>query len=501
MDIKLLDNIFKIYGYELKDSSSDYRIYVLLQGMYYGAEIIPLTNKDLSDIVEQYSKLGYACNINKLVSEDEVENYLFKGFFQTQLANKKIEKRYLDFTKKQIKHYGDSNIRYQYINVPYVSNDIDKINHGDDSIVLDVTNILKRKGAHLIIIEAAAGFGKTCTAFELFYSFKNRTDSIKPLFTELSRNREAKRFKYVLWSEIEAEYNSLIKSNLVIYNIQKGRIPLIIDGFDELLSKNIDSGKGDKINDFEQVETMLSTIGELLKGDAKIILTSRKTAIFSGEDFNTWVESYSNTFSVVRFQIEKPEVKHWLSVSRLEALNNQQVPLEHISNPVLLTYLKNIPDAEFDTLIKESNSLIDKYFEYLLTREQERQHLYIPPTDQLIIFKNLSKDFALFNVTCDNRNFVKELIIDDNEALLKKYRLLTPNKPTIEELADTLTNHALLDRIGSNDYVGFINEFVYGILLGNALIENDSSFREEKNLPEELIEQAVTAFNYQTKGV
>lgn len=498
MDIIFLDHIFKTYGYELKDSSSDYRIYVLLQGMYYGAEIIPLTNNDLSEVVEQYSKLGYACNINKLTSEDEIETYLFKGFFQTKLADKKIEKRYSDFAKKQTKHYGDSNVKYQYINVPYISNDIDKTNHGDDSIILDVNNILKRKGAHLIIIEAAAGFGKTCTAFELFYSFKNRTDSIKPLFTELSRNREAKRFKYVLWSEIEAEYNSLIKSNLVIYNIQKGRIPLIIDGFDELLSKNIDSGKGEKINDFEQVETMLSTIGELLKGDAKIILTSRKTAIFSGEDFNTWVESYSNTFSVIRFQIEKPEVKHWLSTDRFEALKNQQVPLEHISNPVLLTYLKNIPDSEFKILIKEPNSLIDKYFEYLLTREQERQHLYIPPVDQLTIFKNLSKDFTLFNVTCDNRNFVKELIIDDNEALLKKYRLLTPNKPTIEELADTLTNHALLDRVGNNDYVGFINEFVFGILLGNVLIENENFLKEENSLPEELIEQAITAFNYQT---
>ena len=498
MDINFLDHIFKTYGYELKDSSSDYRIYVLLQGMYYGAEIIPLTNNDLSEVVEQYSKLGYACNINKLTSEDEIETYLFKGFFQTKLADKKIEKRYSDFAKKQIKHYGDSNVKYQYINVPYISNDIDKTNHGDDSIILDVNNILKRKGAYLIIIEAAAGFGKTCTAFELFYSFKNRTDSIKPLFTELSRNREAKRFKYVLWSEIEAEYNSLIKSNLVIYNIQKGRIPLIIDGFDELLSKNIDSGKGEKINDFEQVETMLSTIGELLKGDAKIILTSRKTAIFSGEDFNTWVESYSNTFSVIRFQIEKPEVKHWLSTDRFEALNNQQVPLEHISNPVLLTYLKNIPDSEFKILIKEPNSLIDKYFEYLLTREQERQHLYIPPVDQLTIFKKLSKDFTLFNVTCDNRNFVKELIIDDNEALLKKYRLLTPNKPTIEELADTLTNHALLDRVGNNDYVGFINEFVFGILLGNVLIENENFLKEENSLPEELIEQAITAFNYQT---
>lgn len=501
MDIKKLDAVFEKYGYELKHPSSNYRIYVLPQGMYYGAEIVPInTDEDLSTITEQYSKLGYACKINNFTDEKAAEDYLFKGFFQTQLANKKIEKRYSDFAQKQIRHYGDSNIKYEYIHVPYVSNDIIISNKGERNIIQDVNDIIKRQGAHLIVIEAAAGFGKTCTAFELFYSFKNRTDFIKPLFTELSRNREAKKFKYVLWSEIESEYNSLIKSDLVIYNIQQGKIPLIIDGFDELLSKNIDTGRGEKINDFEQVETMLSTIGELLKTNAKIILTSRKTAIFSGEEFNSWVESYESAFSVIRFQIEKPEVKHWLTKHRLDELYKQQVPLEHISNPVLLTYLRNICDSEFCSLMKDPESIVDKYFEYLLTREQERQNLIIPPKDQLSIFKNLTKSFALFDVTCETRSFVKELIIDENDNLLKHYRTLSPNKPTLEELADTLTNHALLDRIGNNDYIGFINEFIHGILFGEVLLSENIKFLEkETSLPEDLLERAIISFSYEKK--
>lgn len=501
MNLKKLDAVFERYGYDLKHTTPNYRIYVLPQGMYYGAEIVPIdTDEDLSSITEQYSKLGYACKINHFADEKAAEDYLFKGFFQTQLANKKIEKRYSEFAQKQIRHYGDKNIKYEYIHVPYISNDIIANNEVGQNIIQDVGDIIKRQGAHLIVIEAAAGFGKTCTAFELFYSFKNRTDFIKPLFTELSRNREAKKFKYVLWSEIESEYNSLIKSDLVIYNIQQGKIPLIIDGFDELLSKNIDTGKGEKINDFEQVETMLSTIGELLKSNAKIILTSRKTAIFSGEEFNSWVESYENAFSVIRFQIEKPEVKHWLPRPRLDELYKQQVPLEHISNPVLLTYLRNICDEDFCLLMKDPDSLVDKYFEYLLTREQERQNLVIPPKDQLLIFKNLTKSFALFDVACETRSFVKELIIDENDSLLKHYRTLSPSKPTLEELADTLTNHALLDRIGNNDYIGFINEFIHGILFGEVLLSKGVDFLEkEVSLPEDLLERAIVSFSYEKK--
>lgn len=92
----------------------------------------------------------------------------------------------------------------------------------------------------------------------------------------MSRNRDAKQFKYILWSEIDKEKDTTAKQELVVYNIKKGKIPLIIDGFDELLSKNIDNGKAGQLNEFEQVETMLSTIGDLLTDEAKIILTSRK---------------------------------------------------------------------------------------------------------------------------------------------------------------------------------------------------------------------------------
>lgn len=501
MNTSELDILFKQYGYELKEQTDSYRIYLLHQGMYYGAEILMLDDSDFHDLQKRYSKLGYSTKVQHFSNTGQAEDYLFKGFFKTEFTTLSIQHRYDEFSQKQIKHYADASIQYEYIDVPFTMFSDTTIEGADGVHIVDsINNVINNPGAHLIIVEAAAGFGKTCTAFELYKSFQRFSDKAKPLFTELSRNREAKLFKYVLLSEIDNEYKSTISNDLVIYNIRKGRIPLIIDGFDELLSKDIDPGKVGMLNEFEQVETMLSTIGELLTDNAKVVLTSRRTAIFAGSEFAEWVESYKGKFDVVRFQIEKPNIRQWLRPERYDMISSHNISLGHISNPVLLTYLRNVQETEFVKLINEPESITDKYFEYLLNREQERQGLIIPYKDQMVIFENLAKIFMEFNITGDSRSFVKELIIEYNRSRLLYYRELTPTKQTIDELADTLTNHALLDRIGNNDYVGFVNEFVFGFLLGKAILRENPSFLDSVSiLSEDLLELSIVAFKYTHK--
>lgn len=320
MEIDLLDKLFEQYGYVHKEHNTSVCVYLLNQGMYHGAEVISLDDTDKSDIVNRYSKLGYSTKLQHFKTVDEAEKYLFTGFFNPKATKADINRRYNEFKEAQLRFYGNSDIEYKYINVPYfVYREADgDIKRGTKDVVSDIQEEITRKGAHLIIVEAAAGFGKTCTAYELYKSFLNSDQYTKPIFTELFNNRNAKQFKYVLWSEIDKEKDTTAKQDIVIYNIKKGRIPLIIDGFDELLSKDIDSGHNDQQDDFEQVETMLSTIGELLDGEAKVVLTSRKTAIFAGPEFIDWVEKYNGRFDVVRFQIEKPEIREWLSAERFD---------------------------------------------------------------------------------------------------------------------------------------------------------------------------------------
>ena len=165
-----------------------------------------------------------------------------------------------------------------------------------------------------------------------------------------------------------------------------------------MLTKNLDSGGLDFSDDFEQVETMLSTIGDLLQGNAKVILTSRKTAIFAGSEFYEWTEKYNHKFEVVRFLLERPNVKQWLRADRYNIIKSNNIPLDYIANPVLLTYLRNVGEEEFSALIEIPEKITQKYFEYLLNRERERQNLFIPYKEQMLIFENLSRIFLEFNI-------------------------------------------------------------------------------------------------------
>lgn len=499
MNVEELDQLFHEYGYEAKEKNASYRVYVLNQGMYHGAEVVVLDNYDVERTLEQYSKLGYHAKKQIFKTIDEAEKYLFSGFFNTQTTESDINKRYSDYATSQVKHYCDASIKYQYISMPYsvYKEDSNITTSVEKNIVTAIKKEINKDGARLIIVEAAAGFGKTCTAYEVYKSFIDTTDSRKPIFTELSRNRDAKQFKYILWAEIDKEKDTTAKQDLVVYNIKKGRIPLIIDGFDELLSKDIDPGRADQLNEFEQVETMLSTIGDLLTNESKVILTSRKTAIFAGTEFEDWVNSYNGKFDVVRFQLDKPDIKEWLSPERYEEIRKAEIPLDSISNPVLLTYLRNVDSEVFEELMYFPETITDNFFKFLLNREKERQNLNIRWEDQMRIFENLSKALAELDITGESRDFIKYVIKECNKSDLVFYKDSMTTKQTLDELADTLTNHALLDRVGNKDYVTFVNEFIFGYLLGKGIIDDGEDYLQRLNpLPEYILELAVMAFKY-----
>ena len=71
----------------------------------------------------------------------------------------------------------------------------------------------------------------------------------------------------------------------------------------------------------------------------------------------------------------------------------KNVPLDNISNPVLLTYLRNI-SKEILVFMVYPETITDKYFEYLLNREKERQNLIIRWEDQMQIFGKFSQIFC-----------------------------------------------------------------------------------------------------------
>lgn len=155
----------------------------------------------------------------------------------------------------------------------------------------------------------------------------------------------------------------------------------------------------------------------------------------------------------------------------MEIIESNNFPVEQIANPVLLTYLRYVKMEELREMGAEGKSVVERYFDFLLTREQTRQGLLIEPETQLRIFRKLVRFLTEWDVKAESKEFIKDLILDYNKAILeetkKKY---TPDKRhRTDQLADILSNHAFLDR-KEKGMIGIVNEFVLGTLIGENLV-------------------------------
>jgi hypothetical protein len=470
LDPQIIDKLYVKYGYRQINESDNIRLFLYEKGRYYGADIIPLNEEadtlaQCIKIKSEYGEGGYAAQIKKYKDNESVATELYRSFFSYETTRKRIVNKYSNFIITQSKLNG--NYRYEYINSPFrINSEIE----GKNDLVDQIVNKFTIDRPQLIIIEASAGYGKTCSAFEILKKLLDCPYCENPLMTVLSRNRGANIFRYILLDEIDREYPTL-DSNLVTHEILTGRIPLIIDGFDELLNKS-EIVKSEKDKVFGEVETMLDTIGSLLKGKARIILTSRKTAIFAGDEFQTWLLKWNCAFDVTRYSIEIPRIKDWLSQRKLDLIKQAQIPVEYIANPVLLTYLRNLDEITFIKHIEEPEFIIKKYFNSLHEREITRQDLKISPDDQYKIFKNVVRLLIKIDQGTEERSFFKEIILDENKEILGNAIKLYPSDKNIEWLADKLINHALLDRKGKDENeIGFINDFVFGTFIGEIISE------------------------------
>lgn len=455
LDKRKLINIYKRYGFT-EQNSSDEKILVfsLMAGHYHNVDIIPLDNNcDVEAVFKEYKDSGYACKTRYYSNSQDAEDTLFKGFFSSDSTQEKFERDYESFTTSIAKLYTEYG-QYSYINSSYELNE----KPGEKSVIEEVLSRLTNNTPVLFLIEAAAGFGKTCSAYEILNEIVTSKRQYVPLFTELSRNRQAKIFRYVLLDEIDRSFPTL-RSSVVNTEIRNGRVPVILDGFDELLHESsVDNG-------YENTEPMLETIGELLTDKAKIVLTTRRTAIFDGDDFHQWMDDHENDFEVIRIRIHEPTVTQWLSLERLEQLNNGGFDIEQLSNPVLLSYLRFSSDQEFSQICSFPNKLVQKYFDSMFERERVRQDLRMKPEDQFDVLKSLARDMMQSNYTGESREYILNVIQEYNHAKLESIRKEYPaeERPTSDEIANKLASHALLDRDSDETQgIGFVNEFVLG---------------------------------------
>lgn len=480
MNISQLDALYKLYRFEILPLKHDkVRAYAHISKYFSNADIIILESIDAEEktkIQIQIEQLGFAVNFRTYTSLNEAEENLFDGFFDIKSSLQLSKNSYLDYKSKISKVILG---QYEYINTNYV--DVEKDVYKTDSIVDSILNDMQSDGPTLIVLEAAAGFGKTSTAYEVLNCLIDQNNHKIPLFAELSRNRQATIFKYVLFDEINRRFTN-INLELVSKHIIEGRIPLIIDGFDELLR----SKQNEQIEDkFQDAEPMLETIRELLHGQAKILLTTRRTAIFAGDDFHNWVDVNSSSFEFRRYSISTPSVSDWINPTREKELAKAGLNIKSISNPLLLSYLRGMTEETFKNSIGNIDLIIENYINNFLEREKQRQELIMTVEEQKTILKIISNYFVRQDITSENKEAVEKIIIDKYQTFIFSVaeRYKSSSRPTSDQIVSKLTMHAFLDRKGSdNQKIGFVNDFILGTFVGENLLEENEWICTERFL-------------------
>lgn len=479
---KLIE-IYRRYGFEIAKQyeTEQILVFTIKNGYFDNADIVKLVKEtNPSSAFEYFSNAGYACTIRTVLTSEQAEDQLFKGFFSIDSILARLKNDYDRFTSSIVAPFS-KNARYEYINAPYQING----RLGTSSPAQEIVTKLETAKPTLFLVEAAAGFGKTCTAYELLRLLIERGEYL-PLFSELSRNRQAVIFRYILLDEIDRSF-PVLSSRLVQTEMKNGRVITILDGFDELLRKSEEGG------DFENKEPMLETIGEFLMGSAKIVLTTRRTVLFEGDAFHNWVEKHSDEFDLIKIRISEPKVGDWLPESRLAPLREAELDVENIANPVLLSYLRCISNEDFEQVSRNPHLLVEKYFDFMLDRERTRQDLHIDTEKQQLILGSIAEDMMEFGYTSEQRDYIVDHIQRVNAKLLDEALLSYPasERPTKEEISNKLASHALLDRSQREpNKIGFINEFVFGHFIGKNILKKDEWLSDDLRF----IEPAVISY-------
>ena len=493
-----ITNLYLQYGFEAGEVNEDYLVFFMQSGYFQNAEIVIL-NKATQECdidISGYECLGYSVRLRRFDNIIAIHNALFNGFFNTTMSNKKLLSEYESFCEQQ-KHKLPHN-KYEYIRGEFVENGVPQ----SANVLERILDVFKSDERQLIILEASAGYGKTCTSFEVIRELVEKIPDKIPLLTELSKNRKASVFRYVLLSEIDQKFPAL-SSELVTNEIKNGRILLIIDGFDELLSKNNSTSSLDnEKNPGKDAQTMLDTIAQLITTESKtkILLTTRNSSIFVGKEFDEWVDQHLVDCNITRLQLSEPSLRDWIGAEKIEILKANKIDLNNVLNPVLLTLLKNEPLDGFETKYTSNEEIVKQYLDLLLRREQQRQALPLSVEEQLRIMRDLAVQMVQLDISAEDIDFIKLILADvtsrDINTYLERYDALpdsAENKPSEAEFINKLSHHALLDRISTqNNLIGFINEFIFGLMMAKAVLEFQLSPTE---LQGKYLDVAITAYS------
>lgn len=165
-----LTDLYKLYRFRLERDMENILVFSYCVGYFHNVEIVLLEDNDLcrekaQDIKREYEEIE--CNnvvINFYESIQVTHEKLFDSFFYLKNSQKRLQWEYAKFCEKKSEKLLD---KYVYIPCRYRNGSGEEC----DDLVNNVVKSAKNKEARLTILEAAAGYGKTCTAYEILNAF------------------------------------------------------------------------------------------------------------------------------------------------------------------------------------------------------------------------------------------------------------------------------------------------------------------------------------------
>ena len=184
MEPHQLDNLYKKYGFNRIITPKDYQVraYSLRTGYFLNADIVNFGSvEDAEKAKRNLEENGFACTIRNYKTIEEANKLLFDGFFATESHKKRLGLEYKKFQEKSSKAIHGS---YEYISARFTSSK--ELETPQIEIIKYISELLSKDGPILIILEAAAGYGKTCTSFEVLNSLLSQDTGKIPIMTEFS---------------------------------------------------------------------------------------------------------------------------------------------------------------------------------------------------------------------------------------------------------------------------------------------------------------------------
>ena len=154
MNLCEIEKIYNIYGFESREKKEeDYIVFLFSHGYFRNVEIVHSRHCNIENVVKKYQQLNFPVNVVKFESLEKIHDDLFDGFFLVSELSKRLQKQYKQFVKER--NLDD----YTYIPCSYLMDN----REGTENIINFLFSQIKSRGSSLTILEAAAGYGKTCS--------------------------------------------------------------------------------------------------------------------------------------------------------------------------------------------------------------------------------------------------------------------------------------------------------------------------------------------------